>query len=402
MTEIVVQKYGGSSVATIDKIKKVALKIKKRVENKEKIVVVVSAMGKTTNELIKLAEKISVTPEPRELDMILSTGEQVSAALLSMALNSIDVKAISYNAFQLQIYTTNIHASAKILDINEEKIFKSFDNYDVIVVTGFQGIDEMGNITTLGRGGSDTSAVAFAAKTGAKCEIYSDFPGIFTCDPRMNEFAKKLDYITFDEMLELSALGANVLHSRAVEIAKKYSLEMYCASTFSEERGTFIVDNLPEWLEQPVVTGVTMDNNQTKITIYNIPNKTGIFSRIFDSLAKHRINVDMISIVYDEKVAHLTFSVISANREKIRNIITDELKSENSLEFNFDENVSKISAVGVGMKSSSGVAARFFSALDKKGIKILATTTSEIKISALVSKENSGAALKELIDEFNL
>ena len=402
MKNIIVQKYGGSSVATIEKIKKVSEKIRKRVEKNEKIVVVVSAMGKTTNELISLSKQICNEPEPRELDMILSTGEQVSAALLSMAINCNDIKAISYNAFQLQIYTTNIHSSAKILDINSDKIHKALNSYDVVVVTGFQGIDEMGNITTLGRGGSDTSAVALAAKLGAKCEIYSDFPGIYTCDPRFHKDAKKLDYITYDEMLELSALGANVLHSRAVEIAKKYSLELYCASTFSEEGGTFIVENLPEWLEQPVVTGVTMDNNQTKITIYNVPNKSGIFARIYDSLAKKRINVDMISIVYDEKVAHLTFSVISGNREKIKSIIKEELKSEKNLEFNFDSNVSKISAVGVGMKSSSGVASRFFSALDKKGIKILATTTSEIKMSALVSKENSGTALKELIDEFDL
>lgn len=399
---MLVQKYGGSSVATLERIANVANRIKARVDTGEKIIVVVSAMGETTNKLISVAKKISDDPDPRELDMLLATGEQKSAALLSMMLLKMGVKAVSYNAFQLNILTTDNHTDARIMDMNLEKVKKELQDKDVIVVTGFQGITPEGNLTTLGRGGSDTSAVAIAAKLGTRCEIYSDVAGIYTTDPKFYSKAKKLEYITYDEMLELAAQGSRVLHSRAVEIAKKYNVEVVCLSSFSDEGGTTIVNTLPEWLEQPVVTGVAMDSNQIKITINNIPNNVDLISGIFNAVAEARINIDMISIVNDNSHTHITFTAVAGNPDRVEEVIKTVLKDEKGWKITADTNVTKVSAIGVGMRSNSGVASRFFSALQREGIRIIATTTSEIKISVLVPKEESGRALKALIDEFEL
>lgn len=399
---MIVQKYGGSSVATTERIRNVAGRIKERVIEGEKLIVVVSAMGKTTNQLIELAREISKKPEPREMDMLLSTGEQMSAALLAMSLQEMGIKSVSYNAFHLELVTTGEHSDARIMDMNLERVERELKQVDVIVVTGFQGVNPSGDITTLGRGGSDTSAVAIAAKMGIPCEIYSDVAGIFTCDPRVHSLARKLEYITYDEMLEMAALGAKVLHSRAVEIAKKYSVDLYCASTFSSERGTYVVNNLPEWLEQPVVTGVTMDSNQMKVTLNYFPNDIQLMSKLFNALAEKAVNVDMISTVMENGHSHLTFTVVAGNMKTVKDTVEDVLKEVEGWEFNEDSGVTKISAIGVGMRSNAGVAARFFSALGKEKIKVLATTTSEIKISALVPKEEAGKAVKELIDEFGL
>ena len=399
---MIVQKYGGSSVATAEKIHNVADRIKKRVLEGEKLIVVVSAMGKTTNHLVELAREISSEPDPREMDMLLATGEQVSAALLTMALHELGVRAVSYNAFHLELLTTGEYSNARIMDMNIERLERQLEEVEVTVVTGFQGVSPEGNLTTLGRGGSDTSAVAIAAKLGVPCEIYSDVAGIYTCDPKIHPEAKKLEYITYDEMLELAAQGAKVLHSRAVEIAKKYSVDLYCASTFSDERGTYVVNNLPEWLEQPVVTGVTMDSNQMKVTMNYIPNDIQLMSKLFTALAEKSVNVDMISTVNENGHSHLTFTVVAGNIRTVKEIVDQVLDGVDGWEFNEDSGVTKISAVGVGMRSSAGVAARFFSALGKEKVKVLATTTSEIKISALVPKEEAGRAMKELIDEFSL
>jgi aspartate kinase len=312
---VVVQKYGGTSVATPERIKNVAQRIKKKVDEGYKVVVVVSAMGKTTDNLIKLAKEISPRPDSRELDMLLATGEQVSAALLSMALKDLGVKAKSLNAFQVKIKTTPHHTSARIVDIDDSVIWENLKNYDVLVVTGFQGVNEHGDLTTLGRGGSDTSAVALAAKLRVPCEIYSDVDGIYTCDPRVHPRAKKLAYITYDEALELTALGAKVLHSRSVEIAKKYGIPIYCASSFTEEEGT-------------------MDVEGWKST--------------------------------------------------------------------YEGGFAKLSIVGVGMRTSPGVAARFFEALERAGVTPELVTTSEIKISCLVPEEKAEEALKSVIEEFEL
>lgn len=399
---MIVQKYGGSSVANAERIRNVAERIKVRVDSGEKVIVVVSAMGKTTNDLISLAEDLSEEPDPRELAMLLSTGEQISAALLSMVLIGMGVKSISHNALQLDITTVGDFDNARIADLNLDKIYTELEDHDVIVVTGFQGVDTEGNLTTLGRGGSDTSAVAIAAKAGVPCEIFSDVAGVYTCDPKFHKDAKKLAYITYDEMLEMAALGAKVLHSRSVEIAKKYNVEILCLSSFSEEGGTRVVNKLPEWLEQPVVTGATIDTNQLKIAINKLPGNTEIVSKIFQAVAGSSFNVDMISIVNDNGYIHLAFTVISASPAAIKRTIENVLVDVDNWELAIDEDVAKISAVGVGMRSSSGVAARFFLALGKAGVKIIATTTSEIKISVLVPKFQASTALKALLDEFEL
>ncbi|MDD4826427.1 MAG: aspartate kinase [Mesotoga sp.] len=399
---MLVQKYGGSSVASSERIRNVAERIKGRVDSGEKVIVVVSAMGKTTNDLISLAENLSEEPDPRELAMLLSTGEQMSAALLSMVLIRMGVKSISHNALQLDITTVGDFGNARIADLNLDKIYSELEDHDVIVVTGFQGVDTEGNLTTLGRGGSDTSAVAIAAKAGVPCEIFSDVAGVYTCDPKLHKDARKLEYITYDEMLEMAALGAKVLHSRSVEIAKKYNAEILCLSSFSEEGGTRVVNRLPEWLEQPVVTGATIDTNQLKIAINKLPGNTEIISKIFQAVAGSSFNVDMISIVNDNGYIHLAFTVISASPAAIKRTIENVLVDVDNWEVAIDEDVAKISTVGVGMRSSSGVAARFFLALGKAGVKIIATTTSEIKISVLVPKSQASTALKALLDEFEL
>ncbi len=399
---MLVQKYGGSSVANAERIRNVAERIKVRVDSGEKVIVVVSAMGKTTNDLISLAENLSEEPDPRELAMLLSTGEQISAALLSMVLIGMGVKSISHNALQLDITTVGDFDNARIADLNLDKIYTELEDHDVIVVTGFQGVDSEGNLTTLGRGGSDTSAVAIAAKAGVPCEIFSDVAGVYSCDPKLHKDARKLEYITYDEMLEMAALGAKVLHSRSVEIAKKYNVEILCLSSFSEEGGTRVVNRLPEWLEQPVVTGATIDTNQLKIAINKLPGNTEIVSKIFQAVAGSSFNVDMISIVNDNGYIHLAFTVLSASPAAIKRTIENVLVDVDNWELAIDEDVAKISTVGVGMRSSSGVAARFFLALGKAGVKIIATTTSEIKISVLVPKFQASTALKALLDEFEL
>ncbi len=397
---MIVQKYGGSSVATPEKIKQVAAGIKGRVDDGESLVVVVSAMGKTTNMLISLAREVSAEPSPRELDMLLATGEQTTSALLAMALGELGVPALSCNAFQLEMTTTGDFSNARIMDLNLGRLKRRLESHRVLVVTGFQGITPDGDVTTLGRGGSDTSAVAIAAKCGCPCEILSDVPGVYTCDPNRYPGARKLDYITYDEMLELSSLGAKVLHSRAVEIAKKYSVDLYCASTFSNERGTRVVNSLPEWLEQPVVTGVTGDDNQTRVSIARMPASMEAVSALFGGLADRGVNVDMISTVNENGYAHLTFTVVDAKGRTVLEAVRSALEPWEGWSVTEDRDVTKISAVGVGMKSAPGVAARFFRALSSRGIKMLGTTTSEIKISALVSRGDGDEALRALVDEF--
>ncbi|HCL80538.1 MAG TPA: aspartate kinase [Synergistaceae bacterium] len=399
---MIVQKYGGSSVATPEKIRGVARKIRDRVEQGRKVIVVVSAMGKTTNSLIALAGEIAADPPPREMDMLLATGEQVSSALLAMALCDLKVPAVSCNAFQLGMVTTGGYTNARIMDLNLERVERLMAERSVLVVTGFQGVTPDGDVTTLGRGGSDTSAVAIAAKCGCSCEIYSDVAGIFTCDPNRCSGARKLEYITYDEMLELSSLGAKVLHSRAVEIAKKYSVELYCGSTFSDERGTYVVHSLPEWLEQPVVTGVTTDNNQIRVTISRMPSAMEAMGALFRALADKGVNVDMISTVMENGHSHLTFTVVDAKEQVALQTVRASLAPWTDWSVSEDTKVTKVSAVGVGMKSAPGVAARFFSALARQGIPMLGTTTSEIKISALVPQERGDEALRALVDEFGL
>jgi len=396
---IVVQKYGGSSIADKERILNVAKKIKKRIEKGDKVVVIVSAMGNTTDNLIRLAKSLSKNPHPREMDMLLTTGEQISIALLSIALIELGIKAKSFNAFQLNIKTTHDFTKARIKDIDSNKILKELELNSVVIVAGFQGVTENGDLTTLGRGGSDTTAVAIAAKLGSHCEIYSDVDGIYTSDPRIIPNAKKLKYITYDDALELSSLGAKVLHSRSVELAKKYNVKLYCASSFSEKEGTWVIDKLPEWLEQPVVSGATIEKDQVKITLNNLPKDNKVIEKIFEILSDKKINIDMISMITSNKNIHLSFSVLN----DLRKTIEESIKTiDSSIDISYEGMFDKVSIVGVGMKSSPGVAARFFKVLTDNGIIPELVTTSEIKISVLVSKKNSEKLLKKLVDEFSL
>ena len=398
----VVLKYGGSSVADADKVRGVASIVARRCKAGEKLVVVVSAMGKTTNHLIELAGSIS--PQSghykREMDMLLATGEQVSASLLAMALKDLGVDALSMNAFQIGMLTTAAHSSARIRDIQSDRLRTELDARGVVVVTGFQGVTDEGDLTTLGRGGSDTSAIALAAALGCPCEIYSDVAGVYACDPRIVPSAKKLEYITYEEMLELASSGAKVLHSRGVEIADKQEVELYCGSTFSDERGTKIVKKLPEWLEQPVVTGVALAE-QIKVNLRGLPEDVTLYTRVFNELAGRGINLDMISIVSENGKAAITFSVVSGDMENLRPALSAALPGVDWT-VSVDDSVSKVSAIGVGMQSASGVAGRFFGALAARNIAVLGTTTSEIKIAVLVPRDQGHAAVDALMTEFGL
>jgi aspartate kinase len=395
---VIVQKYGGSSVATTEKIKAIAEKIKNK-SNEQKHIVVVSAMGKTTDQLISLAKEVSSNPVPRELDMLLTTGEQISAALLSMALNEINIKAISLNGFQAGIVTTPDFNSARIISIDKDKILNLLNEYDAIVITGFQGVTEENELTTLGRGGSDTSAVALAAHLGFDVEIYSDVAGIYTTDPKLHPNAKKIKYISYDEMLELAGSGAKVLHSRSVEIAKKYNIKIYCASTFSNEEGSYVV-NEELIIESPVVSGLSVMDNQVQVTIKQLPLDYTLVHSIFEKIANSGFNVDMISIINYENSLAVSFTIIQEQKHEIIEMLHNTLKELDDYHIEYHKGFSKISIVGIGMKSASGVAARFFNAL--KDIPIRLVTTSEIKISALIENEHKQKVVDALAKEFDL
>lgn len=394
--DIIVQKYGGSSVADPEKIKKIAAKVAARIKEGKKLVVVVSAMGKTTDNLIKLAKETAAKPDPRELDMLLTTGEQITSALLAIALNDMGVPAKSLNAFQLGIMTTGAFNDARIKSINTLKMLEELETKDALIVTGFQGITEAGDLTTLGRGGSDTSAVALAAALRVDCEIYSDVPGVFSADPKIHPAAKKRDVVAYDEMLEMASLGAKVLHSRSVELAKKYGVVIYCASTFSNEKGSYVME---ENLEMPAVTGLSVQDNQTQVTLANLPLDHSLAQKIFEKTAQEGLNVDMISIISNSKL-NISFSIVEDKKEKLSAALASLLKNLEEHEVHYSSGYSKISVVGIGMRSHTGVAADFFKALEKMPVQLV--TTSEIKISCLVETKYKDEAVKNLIAAFNL
>jgi aspartate kinase len=395
--KIIVQKYGGSSLEDTEKIKTVAKKIATRVEQDLKLIVVVSAMGSTTDKLQEIATRISEDPIPREMDMLVTTGEQISASLMAMALKELGVKAISLNAFQAEINTNSIHSKASIEKINSSKLKNYLEINDVLIITGFQGISDEGNLTTLGRGGSDTSAVALAGAFQAPCEIYSDFPGIFTTDPRLYPEAKKLDEISYDEILEMARLGANVLHPRAVAIAKKYNIPLYCAATFSDEEGTKII---AEPIEEPVVTGLSIMENQTQVTITNLPPDHKIVNKMFKYLGDKQLNIDMISVITIDGSLNLSFSYVEKEKNYFKQALEEFQDNFKKSSITHHHNFVKISVVGLGMRKEGGVASRFFNALDNLPIKLV--TTSEIKISCLINEQYKNKAVKALAEEFNL
>jgi aspartate kinase len=401
---LVVQKYGGTSVGSVEKIKNVASKVAKSYREGNNVAVVVSAMSGQTDKLLNLARELSPRPDPRELDVIVSTGEQVSIALLAMALKDIGVPARSVLGFQIPIITDKAYTKARIESITDKYFKKIFNAGEVAVVAGFQGMTEEGDITTLGRGGSDTSAVALAAAMKADiCEIYTDVDGVYTSDPNICEKARRLDRISYDEMLEMASLGAKVLQTRSVEFAKKYNVPVVVKSTFTDEGGTLVTKEDSE-MEREVVSGITYDKNEAKISLLAIPDRPGVAAEIFTALAEKNINVDMIiqNISVDGKSADLSFTVTKSDFQTAMEIIKNESKTLKAKDIIGDTSIAKISIVGVGMRSHAGVAARMFNALSKVGINIQMISTSEIKVSCVIDEKFIELGVRELHEEFTL
>lgn len=406
MKNIIVQKFGGTSVADTDKIKNVANSVIREKKNGNDVVVVVSAMGHTTDYLMKMANDISENPSSREIDMLLSTGEGVSIALLSMAIQAQGYDAVSMNAMQIGIITENIHTKARIVDIKTDKLQKYLDEGKIIVVAGFQGVTPDGEITTLGRGGSDTSAVAVAAALGAeRCDIYTDVEGVYTTDPRIVPNASKLDFVTYDEMLELANVGANVLHPRSVETAKQFNMPIRVRSSFNlDNMGTLImgVDNME--LCKPV-TGVAVDMSKVRIVICDVPDEPGVAAKLFNTLADENISVDTIIQSYarlHNNTNDIAFTISKSDLTKAMELFSRLSGIIDSDKIHVDENIASVSIVGAGMVDRPGVAATMFDTLANLNINIKMITTSEVKISCLVDADLAHDALKGLHKAFNL
>jgi aspartate kinase len=401
---LIVQKYGGTSVGTIDRIKAVAEKVKRARERGDSVVVVVSAMSGETDRLIGLATQIETRPTPRELDVLLSTGEQVTIALLSMALNAIGCPARSYTGGQVQVRTDSAHNKARIRDIDGARVRADLDAGSVVVVAGFQGTDGQGNLTTLGRGGSDTSAVAMAAALKAdECQIYTDVDGVYTTDPRIEPKARKLDRITFEEMLEMASLGSKVLQIRAVEFAGKYRVPLRVLSSFEEGAGTLITFEEDD-VEEAKIAGIAFAKDEAKLTILGVPDEPGVAYKILGPISDANIEVDMIiqNVAAAEKTTDFTFTVHRNDFDKAMGVLRHTAESLSAREVSGDKRIVKISLVGVGMRSHAGIASRMFEALAKEGINIRMISTSEIKISVVVDEKYLELGVRTLHDAFQL
>jgi aspartate kinase len=400
---LVVQKYGGTSVGDIEKIKHVATRIKKTHDEGNDVVVVVSAMAGETNRLVELCRQTMNQPDPREYDVVVSTGEQVTIGLLSMALKKIGQDAISLLGSQLAIHTDSVHSKARIVRIDNEKILENMRAGRVIIVPGFQGINERGDVTTLGRGGSDTSAVALAAALKAdSCEIYTDVEGIYTTDPGVVAEARKIQKISYDEMLEMASLGAKVLQIRSVEFAKKYNVPLHVRSTFTETEGTWVTMEEPE-MEKVVVSGVTYEKNEAKVSVMHVPDRPGIAARIFGDIAKANINVDMIiQNISHDGFTDMTFTVPKGDLENALSIVRPIAEEIGASDITTDDKVAKVSIVGTGMRSHSGIASQMFKALADDGINIMMISTSEIKVSCVIESKYTELAVRVLHNAFDL
>lgn len=402
---IIVQKFGGTSVADTDKIKNVAKAVIKEKNNGNDVIVVVSAMGHTTDYLVKMANEISSSPNSREMDMLLATGEQVSIALLTMAIQAEGYAAVSMNAMQVGIITECVHSKARIVDIKTNKLKEHLNKGEIIVVAGFQGVTPDGEITTLGRGGSDTSAVAIAGAMNAdRCDIYTDVEGVYTTDPRIVPQATKLKEISYEEMLELAHVGANVLHPRSVETAKQYKVPMRVRSTFKlDDLGTYIIGVEDMEINRPVA-GVAADLSQIRIVITEIPDKPGNAAKIFEMLSGSDISVDMIIQSYgrSDDTNDIAFTVSVSEYDKAMAILKDAVKEIKAGGVLVDEDIAKVSIVGAGMVDRPGIAASMFKALAESGINIKMISTIEIKISCLVEKAHAQDAIKALHTAFHL
>lgn len=401
---LVIQKYGGTSVGSIERIKAVAERVTRTKRSGHDVVVIVSAMSGETDKLISLAHQVSPNPDGREMDLLLSSGERVSAALTAMAIKNLGFPAISLTGRQVGIITDTSHTSAKIERITGESVKKALGKGLIPVIAGFQGITPSSEVTTLGRGGSDLTAVAIAAALRADiCEIYTDVEGVYTTDPNIVPDAKKLDKISYDEMLELASLGAKVLQTRSVEFAKKYDVPVVVRSSFTDNPGTLVVKEDRD-MEKVVVSGVAYDKNQSKITVTAVPDKPGVAARLFQKIADANIVVDMIvqNVSSDGKQADISFTVPKADSKKALQITQDIISSLGGKEVKLREDIAKISIVGVGMRTHSGVAATMFGALAQHRINILMISTSEIKVSCIIDSKYTELAVRVLHDAFHL
>jgi len=398
----VVHKYGGSSLADLDKIKKIASHLSKLSDTGEKIVVVASAMGKTTNKLIEMANSISETPDTRELDSLMSTGEQQTIALLSMALKQLGQKSISLTGAQAGIITVGHHTKSKIKSIDPKIITSHLNKGKIVIVAGFQGMNEKGDITTLGRGGSDTSAVALAASLGAQCEIYTDVDGIYSIDPRVYSKAKKIKKISYEEMMEMANLGAGIMETRAVELGKKYNVPIYVGESLREHDGTLILNN-DEIMEDKPITGITLNEDIFMVNVQRLPYSENLVACIFNILGKYELNIDMISQnITSLGTLDLSFSCFKREEALLKQAIGELQNEFQELSIEIKSDLIMISLVGIGMVSHSGVAAKVFNTLAANKIPFYHITTSEISISCTISKANKQMATQMLAEEFNL
>lgn len=396
---LVVKKFGGSSVANKERIFNVARRCIEDYKAGCDVVVVLSAMGDTTDELLTLAGSINPKAKKRELDMLLTTGEQVSVSLMAMALQSLDVPAVSLNAFQVRMHSTSRYGNARFKRVETERILHELDSRKIVIVTGFQGVNKYDDVTTLGRGGSDTTAVALAATHADRCEIYTDVDGVYTADPRIVKNARKIDAITYDEMLELASLGARVLHNRSVEMAKKYNVELVVRSSLNRSEGTVVKE--AKKMEKLLVTGVVADKNTARISAIGVTDKPGIAFRIFDTLAKNNINVDIIlQSVGREGTKDISFTVASDDLSEAIRILEENKERLTIQEITWNEDVAKLSVVGAGMMSNPGVAAKMFESLYNSRININMISTSEIRITVLVPKNEIDKAMNAVHDGF--
>jgi aspartate kinase len=398
-----VQKYGGTSVGNPERISAVAARVAEHVRAGDKIVVVVSAMSGVTDNLIKLARAVATEPDTREMDMLLATGEQQTIALTAMALHGQGVKAVSLTGGMAGIVTDRLHTKAKISNISPKKVFEYLDSGHVVIVAGFQGQNDDGHITTLGRGGSDLTAIALAAALKAdRCEIYTDVDGVYTADPRVVKTAKKIDEISYDEMLELASLGAKVMQARSVEFAKKFKVEFVVRSSFNKNQGTLVREEHAK-MEDVVLRGVSLDKNQAKVTILGVPDKPGVAAGIFSALAAAGTNVDMIvQNVSAQGTTDLTFTINQDDLPAARKVIEAQAGEIGAKSHTAKGGISKLSVVGIGMRSHTGVAAALFQALAQAGINIQMISTSEIKISVIIDEAEGARATQVVHDAFKL
>ncbi|MCU7853258.1 MAG: aspartate kinase [Candidatus Thiodiazotropha sp. (ex Monitilora ramsayi)] len=401
---LIVQKYGGTSVGTIERILAVAEKVKRHHDQGNQVVVVVSAMSGETNRLISLASEIDETNDPREMDMLVSTGEQVTIALLSMALQKLGCPARSYTGGQVHILTDSAYSKARIRDIDGARVKADLEAGRVVVIAGFQGIDEHGHITTLGRGGSDTTAVAMAAALKAdECQIYTDVDGVYTTDPRVEPKARRLERITFEEMLEMASLGSKVLQIRSVEFAGKYNVPLRVLSSFEEGEGTLITFE-DERMEQAKISGIAFNRDEAKLTIRGVPDQPGVAFKILGPISDQNIEVDMIvqNIAADTSTTDFTFTVNRGDFKRAKEILEKTAQELNAQEVLADDKIVKISLVGVGMRSHAGIASTMFEALAREGINIRMISTSEIKVSVVVDEKYLELGVRTLHEAFNL